>query len=192
MNSLENKDEELAFYQHDSNRAVAVVWPTIVENRLSDALRAYMRKDKKVAQKMFEQNGALSNFGNKILLGYMLGLYEDDLRHDLDQLRRIRNSFAHKVEITTFETSPISDHMDSMNVLRVHRELLESLKKENPTQGTRKTMLFVLTQELSDYRNSFHLCVRAMIHKIVDAEKKLLAAQDAAQKRAQSRTAEET
>jgi hypothetical protein len=95
MDFLENESEELAFYDHDSNRAVGVVWPAIVENRLTDALKAYLRPDDRVFGDLFRPDGALGTFGSKIRLGYMLGLYEEDLKDDLVQLTKIRNAFAH-------------------------------------------------------------------------------------------------
>jgi hypothetical protein len=171
MQSLDNAAEEAAFYNHDSNRAVAVVWPAIVENRLTDALKAYMRSDETVAKELFRPEGALGTFGQKIKLGYMLGLYEKDLKDDLVLLTKIRNAFAHRVDITDFETSPIRDYMDQMTVLKVHRNLFESMKKENPSEGPRRTQLFVLSNELLDYRNSFHLCIRFMIHTLVAKER---------------------
>lgn len=175
MQSLNDASEEVAFYNHDSNRAVAVVWPAIVENRLTDALRAYMRPDERVATELFRPEGALGTFGQKIKLGYMLGLYEQDFKDDLVMLSKIRNAFAHKVDITDFGTPPISQWMNKMNTLKVHSSLLENMKKENPTAGTQGTALFVLSNELMDYRNSFHLCIRFMIHTLVAAERALKA-----------------
>jgi hypothetical protein len=171
MDFLENEDEELAFYNHDSNRAVAVVWPAIVENRLTDAFRAYMRHDEKVANELFRPDGALGAFGQKIKLGYMLGLYGQDLNDDLVLLTKIRNAFAHRVDITGFEVSPVRDWMDKMTTLKVHRALLEHMKKENSQDFKGKSALSILSSELMDYRNSFHLCIRFMIHKLVAVER---------------------
>jgi DNA-binding MltR family transcriptional regulator len=175
MQSLENPVEEATFYNHDSNRAVGVMWPAIVENRLTDVLKACMRRDEAVAKELFRPEGALGTFGQKIKLGYMLGLYEKDLKDDSVLLTKIRNKFAHSVEVADFETLPIRHYMDQMTTLKVHRSLLESMKKENPTEGTRRTALFVLTNELMDYRNSFHLCIRSIIHKLVAIERALKA-----------------
>jgi hypothetical protein len=170
MQFLENPVEESEFYNHDSNRAVAVVWPAIVENRLTDALRAYMRPDDVVAKELFRPEGALGTFGQKIRLAYMLGLYEKDLKDDLIYLSKIRNAFAHRVDISSFETPPIRDYMDKMIILKVHRDLLAKLKKETNSESEAKTRLFILSNELIDYRNSFHLCIRFIIHKLVDIE----------------------
>jgi len=170
MDFLENENEELAFYNHDSNRAVAVVWPAIVENRLTDALRACMRPDERVANELFRPEGALGTFAQKIKLGYMLGLYQEDLKDDLVLLAKIRNAFAHRVDITGFETSPVRDWMDNMTTLKVHRALLERMKKESPQDVHGQTTLSILSSELVDYRNSFHLCIRFMIHKLLAVE----------------------
>jgi DNA-binding MltR family transcriptional regulator len=184
MESLKDPAEEIAFYNHDSNRAVGVVWPAIVENRLTDAIRASLRPDKKVADEMFSPSGALGTFGQKIRLGYMLGLYQSDLRDDLTQLSKIRNAFAHQVDITSFEESPVKDRMDAMRIVAVNRELLNSLRSDKAKgEKVNSTKLFVLEQEFSDYRNTFHLCVRSMIHILVRAETRRLAASQEAQRR---------
>jgi DNA-binding MltR family transcriptional regulator len=177
MDSLDNKAEETAFYNHDSHRAVAVVWPAIVENRLTDALRACMRPDESVSKELFRPEGALGTFGQKIKLGYMLGLYEKDLKDDLVLLTKIRNAFAHKVDITDFEISPIRDYLDQMTTLKVHRKLLERLKKEAKPDDNfmKKSALSILSSELCDYRNSFHLCIRSMIDKLVSVEREVKA-----------------
>ena len=61
-----------------------------------------------------------------------------------------------------------------MNTLKIHRSLLESMKKdlESKEQEDRfkRTAFVVLTNELMDYRNSFHLVIRFFIHRLVDAE----------------------
>lgn len=173
--ALENEAEELAFYDHDSNRAVAVVWPAIVENRLTDALRACMRKDERSANELFRPDGALGTFGQKVRLAYMLGLYERDLKDDLIFLTKIRNAFAHRVDIVSFETSPVRDYMDQMHVLKVHRQLLDRLKKETKPDDdfNKKVTVSILSSELCDYRNAFHLCIRYMIHKLVSIERSL-------------------
>lgn len=109
----------------------------------------------------------------KIRLGYMLGLYREDLKDDLILLTRIRNKFAHEVKIDSFDTPPIRDYMDKMHVLRVNRALLERTKEKNPQDQNGKTLLSILSSELSDYRNSFHLCIRDMIHLLVGIETRL-------------------
>jgi hypothetical protein len=187
MQSLKEPAEETAFYNHDSNRAVAVIWPAIVENRLTDAIRASLRPDKKVADEIFSPSGALGTFGQKIRLGYMLGLFGTDLRDDLTQHSKIRNAFAHRVDITSFEEAPVKDRMDAMRVVKVHRDLLRTLQSDK-TKGEKVdgTKLFVLGQELSDYRNTFHLCVRFMIHSLVRAEKQRIDAAHEAQQRVEA------
>jgi hypothetical protein len=105
----------------------------------------------------------------------MLALYEEDLRDDLVFLSKIRNAFAHRVDITSFEEAPIRDWMDRMKVLKIHRELFRKLQETTSPSREKKTQTFVLSQELSDYRNSFHLCIRFMVHRLVEIEGKVKA-----------------
>lgn len=174
---LVSEVEEQAFYEHDSNRAVAVVWSSIVENRLTDALRTALRNDKRTIEALLRPDAPLGAFGTKIRIGYLLGLYESDVRDDLIQLSKIRNEAAHGVAKVDFESSPFKDRMDTMRTLQVHRRLLEDLQKKVASgvqERSDETVLFILGNELTDYRNSFHLIIRFLIHKLVDIEHYLI------------------
>lgn len=164
---LENKQEEIAFYEHDSHRAVAIAWAAIVENRLTAALKGAMRDNKKISDELFAPNGALGSFGVKIRLAYMLGIIHDDVMNDLSMVNKIRNEFAHKVEIIDFDMQPIRDYLNNLNVIKVHVELLKRLKEEQED-------VFILQNELAENRSRYHLTIRFLTFKLVEIEKAIL------------------
>jgi DNA-binding MltR family transcriptional regulator len=98
LDSKDSKDEEVAFYTHDSNRAVAVVWAAIIENRLTDVIKTAIRKDEKIASELFDPGGPLGNFGTKIRVAFMLGLVNRNVTDNLLIINKIRNKFAHRAE----------------------------------------------------------------------------------------------
>ena len=53
-------------------------------------------------------NAPLGTFSARINACYFLGLISDDEHHDLNQMRRIRNAFAHDFH-TSFETESVVD-----------------------------------------------------------------------------------
>jgi DNA-binding MltR family transcriptional regulator len=178
MISLKDADEEIAFYYHDSNRAVGVMWPAIVENRLIALLRATFIKDEKRAESMLSPSGPLGNFGAKINLAYLLGLYGKEVHQDLVTVSKIRNKFAHDITVKEFETDPIKSYIQNLDMYRVGRELLAHLESTAPTSPDpqQRTMLFVMRQEMSDMRSVFHYAIRMYIHLLVSLENRVLEA----------------
>jgi DNA-binding MltR family transcriptional regulator len=169
MEKLENEAEETAFYNHDSDRAVAVVWPAIVENRLTDLLRAGFIPAPKEFEDLFGPGKTIGDLGLKIKMAYIFGLLHKDTVDDLRTLAKIRNAFAHRVDITSFENPPISSWLNSMHSVTVHRSLLKTLLLDPDGNMTK---IVVLRGELCDYRNTFHCCIRHLIHHLVDLERK--------------------
>ena len=74
MYELEDKDELAAFYELGSDRAIAVVCLAIVENRLTDLLKAAMRKDDTAQEELLNPSGPIGSLATKVKLAYLLGL----------------------------------------------------------------------------------------------------------------------
>jgi hypothetical protein len=90
-----------------SERTQAIVASAFLEDKLTDLLRAYLRKDKTTTDKLFKPGKLLGGLGPKADLGFLLSLYSKEFRNDLVQIGAIRNAFAHWAERTTFETKEI-------------------------------------------------------------------------------------
>jgi DNA-binding MltR family transcriptional regulator len=102
------------FYDDSPDRGIAISLPAIIDNRLASILALVMRDDKKLLSELL--NGPLGNFGTKINLVYMLGIVKEDVYRDLRVIHKIRNEFAHKVEIKQLDQHPISAWIKSMTV----------------------------------------------------------------------------
>lgn len=77
---------------------VVLMATSLIDVMLKFTLVIRFRKDvvsKTLLENVFEGNGPLSTFSSKISLCIALGLFDKNVRHDLQILRKIRNEFAH-------------------------------------------------------------------------------------------------
>jgi hypothetical protein len=85
------------------DRTVAVVAGSFVEIHLQTAIEAWLVRHDKITPEMFRISGPLGTFGAKINLGFMIGLYTEKPHRELDTIKDIRNAFAHKLEVNSFD-----------------------------------------------------------------------------------------
>ncbi len=92
------------------DRTAAIVAAGFLENNLAMALLAKLWKlDEKEQEELFEkENSLLNTFHAKIQLGYALGLYFSETRDDLRYIKLVRNIFAHRLDVRSFDNSEIS------------------------------------------------------------------------------------
>ena len=105
INQEENEKFEEAFKEIDetkSDRAAAIVAATFVEDHLTRLLRRNLEQDDNLLEELFRPGGPLGDFGVKIDLGYLMGLYSKLAWKELDTIKKIRNDFAHKMEVRNF------------------------------------------------------------------------------------------
>lgn len=99
-----------------NNRAAAIVAAAFTENNLALAIAARFRVLTGDEEKnIFENRGVLSDFANKIDVGFALGIYGALVRDDLDNIRRIRNQFAHHLEVRDFDHAEVAPMCDCLN-----------------------------------------------------------------------------
>lgn len=92
-----------------SHRAAAVVGGAFVEEHLTYLLRSRMVPDENVIQERFAPGGAFGDFGVKIDLGYLIGMYSKQAYKELIRIKRIRNDFAHQLEVNSFDRDDMRD-----------------------------------------------------------------------------------
>jgi DNA-binding MltR family transcriptional regulator len=115
-----NDDEAqiLETLDHDSDRAVAVIVGAMIENRLERGLKARMRIiDKDALNKVFQFSGPLGSFSAKIDVAYLNGLLSKDAYEDLARFKDIRNKFAHKLDIRTFDSDSVRDSAKNFKLI---------------------------------------------------------------------------
>lgn len=100
----------------ESDRAVAILACTTLEDALEDAIRSRMvALSTDAAGHLFSGEGPLSTFSAKTKVGFALGLYGSKANADLNCIRDIRNAFAHAKVPIAFDTKEVADAISTLN-----------------------------------------------------------------------------
>ncbi len=110
---------------------VEIELETIIIKRLS-------RYSEDRSRLLLEENAPLETFYQKILMGYALGLYDEDTKANLTIIKNIRNAFAHARIKLNFEHKEIKDALGDLKLPKDTRskryKTLKDLKEQNPPQ----------------------------------------------------------
>lgn len=93
----------------ESDRGCALYAAAYIETALGEMLAACMVQNPNIKADLFKSNGPLSTFSSRIKMAYYLGKISPSERKDLDNIRDIRNDFAHDAGKLTFDNQSIHD-----------------------------------------------------------------------------------
>ncbi len=86
-----------------TDRGVAIIAVSMLEQMLEILLtQRMMPLNAKRYATMFGKMGPLSSVSAKIELALALGVISENLYYQIDALRKVRNTFAHRIEALTF------------------------------------------------------------------------------------------
>lgn len=97
----------------ESERGAVLVSTGFLEEQLRQVLAAFLIEDKAAASLLEGSNAPLGTFSARITACFAMGLISQAEHHDLHQLRRIRNDFAHSIHVS-FETPSIADRCKTL------------------------------------------------------------------------------
>jgi hypothetical protein len=100
-------DAVIAEIENERDRGAALIASAFVEERLEETIKIRLREDTAVAKRLFRGVGPLGGFSAKIHLGYMLQLYSIESHNLLDQIRDVRNDFAHQTQPIDFNNEGV-------------------------------------------------------------------------------------
>jgi DNA-binding MltR family transcriptional regulator len=92
--------------------AIAVIGAGLIEKALEAVILARLIKlsdDERNSIFKYERNGPLGDLSARIKVAFALGLFGQRTRDDLENIRTIRNSFAHSLNLLRFETPEVAD-----------------------------------------------------------------------------------
>jgi DNA-binding MltR family transcriptional regulator len=95
MDPLEKWLDVVEELRNQTDRGLAVVGATIVEEQLKSLILRGFTKVNQEVRRMFDPDHALGSFSPKIRLAYAVGFVSHAVYCDLDLIRQIRNRFAH-------------------------------------------------------------------------------------------------
>lgn len=140
--------------ENESDRSAIIIGSSIVETHLTAALKSNLHHNPKIFEELFNPGRAIGDFGTKIQLGHVLGLYKISSYNDLKIIRRLRNDFAHNLDYKGFDDQKVKNRIQNIKITdeyvgsSVH-EILHQANKPNlnlivydtPPQDTRHKFL---------------------------------------------------
>jgi hypothetical protein len=101
-------DQILAELRGESDRAAISVGGSLLEYALELAIASRLREPRTMteANVLFNDNGILGTFSEKIWAAYFLKVIGPQSRRDIDLIRNIRNHVSHDMNPVSFENTP--------------------------------------------------------------------------------------
>jgi hypothetical protein len=104
-------------FRAESDRACAVLGAALLDSRLESL---YLRRLRNSKEELLSSNGQLGAFSARIRVARALAWIGEHVRYDLDQIRSIRNEFAHNFNHDlAFSNQSIADKCRTLRVAQV-------------------------------------------------------------------------
>jgi len=142
-------------------RAAGIMWPLIVERRVTALFDLAIRPDEQVKNQLFQPSGALGSYGVKIQLAYLLGWLPKETYDDLVTISKIRNRFAHVIEVKDFSDQKIAAWLQNLQGSRRLPEMIEQLRKEGHSGH-----LYTLERIAEEPLSNFQFCISQMLYHL--------------------------
>ena len=102
----------------------AVLGAAIVEYALEAVIKLTFKRHDDVAwERMIDSVGPLRDFNTKIICGFTLGVFNDEVRTNLNLVRDIRNAFAHSRMYLRFDHPVLGDALTAARPIRSGKRL---------------------------------------------------------------------
>jgi hypothetical protein len=111
----EIKDAVAEFADSPSDRVCAIVGVAMIEETLRRSLELRLRASGLV-ERLFSPNRATGTYAAKVDLGYLLGMYEKEVHGTLEKMGAIRNAFAHRLSIKSFDHAALRDNWSTLTL----------------------------------------------------------------------------
>jgi hypothetical protein len=101
-----------------TDQFVGLLAATILEERLESAIKANLHDtaNKTLFRTLFNYTGVVGSFGNKINIGFAIGLYREDTMHDMHNIRRIIDEVSHKNSPKDFNAANIKSLSSKLKI----------------------------------------------------------------------------
>lgn len=91
--------------EKQSDRALVIVSASVLDVQLEKLLKTFLINDSNIDERLFKNNSALATFSSKINMCYYLGIISEHECRTINLVRRIRNVFAHEIDVVKLEDS---------------------------------------------------------------------------------------
>lgn len=148
-------------FEGTSDRGAAIVAVSMLDLMLEDLIKGFLVnfKGNKEYKNIFSGNGPLSSFSNKIDMAFYMGLISEEERTKLNNIRNIRNLFAHQLNGINFNSESVTGKCNNLifpDELLVPMDLEDSIDKK----------LIIHKPKQDDYRKIFQQAAYILITMI--------------------------
>lgn len=98
----------------ETPRAVAIVGCAYLDNVLTETLKAFLIEDKKLFKDFIDR----LTFERRIIVCYLLGIFDRKARDDLKIINKIRGWFAHDVDLNSFDIESVVIECEKLTCLK--------------------------------------------------------------------------
>lgn len=142
--TLYELDEAVYEFQQERDRACAILGAAQLDYLLALCLKGSLPNGEKVAEELiFTANAPLGQFSARILAAFGMSIIDADTRDEIDQIRQIRNRFAHRLDLHNFEAS--DEVVSRCNNLRRGRRIAEKAEEPYRSDLLKPRWLFITT-----------------------------------------------
>lgn len=117
------------------DRGLVLSLAAFAEEALGNLLKAFMLPGSTTESLIDGSNAPLGNFSSRIKAAFSFGLVTKKQFDDLEQLRKIRNSYAHTWQPISLTDQKISGHIKSMNYASFLEAYPETVDKKLRSSG---------------------------------------------------------
>src|SRR6202035_1300875 len=95
-------EEAIKQIERNSDPPIGIIAAAMLEEHITNAIKRRWHESPAMVRRMLQVDGPLGNFGPKIDLVFLMGLISADGHHDMILIKKIRNKFAHYLDVDTF------------------------------------------------------------------------------------------
>ncbi|MBY5366653.1 hypothetical protein HFO91_01560 [Rhizobium leguminosarum] len=117
-----SQGEAMRQARREADRSIAIVHVTVVEEFLRSAIERYFpgrHSDPEIIDRLFDpmRYGPLNTFTARVDIAFALGIVGSGARKALKLIAEIRNKFAHKLEIHSFDHPDVTKLIDKLKYI---------------------------------------------------------------------------
>jgi hypothetical protein len=154
--------------ERESDRAAAILAGSVIETLLCKALKKRFHSHTKTEKRLLHPSGPLGSFEAKIHLGLLLGLYTEPAYRELLIFKRIRNLFAHDLDLRDFSDTRVCQRCRSLtyftNYVLTEAEHEKAIAKARAGEAMPLTGKLIgipkVNDILADPRHRYILCAQ--------------------------------
>ena len=142
--TYEDLEDYLEIFQDETDRACAVLGAAQLDYLLAKAIEKYLPRGHELSDELlFKPEAPLGTFSSRISMAYALSIISKETKEYLNTIRRIRNDFAHRMEIHSFDED--QSIVDRCKNLQIAIDRAKSYPEPHKSDLQRPRKLFELT-----------------------------------------------